>query len=130
MIDLLQQLAVEHVLLPIFASILTALIGWASVKWHQWTGKQIEAAHRQALQSALENGVRFALQRLMEANPAADPARLAPEEKQLVTDQAISYVRTSVPDAVKHFKLAEGGSFALDTLRKLILPKLPLPTDH
>jgi hypothetical protein len=64
----------------------------------------------------------------MEADPAADPTRLMADEKKIVTEQAMSYVQTSVPDAVRHFKLNEGGTFALDTLRKLILPKLPLPS--
>lgn len=115
-------LALEHVVLPIVSFVVTALLGWAAQRFHAWTGYQIEARHREALQSALENGVRFALQRLLASHPNANPLDLVREDREAVLSAAESYVRKSVPDALGHFGLDR----RTQTLRDLITTKLPV----
>lgn len=88
-------------------------IGYAIKRFADWTGISIEAKHRDALQSALENAARIALGHLdskLVGKPVdrSNPALLA----------ATNYVRQSVPDAVRFFKLTD------DKLVDLISPKL------
>lgn len=127
MTQTLINFALDQVALPLASLLITAFIGWAAAKFHQWTGRQIEAKHREALQSALENGVRFALQKLIEANPQLDPSRLTGSERNQVLAGAEQYLLDSVPEALRHFNLEQQGRLAVDRLRDLILPKLPLP---
>lgn len=121
---LLTGLAMEHVIMPIVSLIITALVGWAVQRFHAWTGYQIEARHREALQSALENGVRFAIQRLAADRAGFDPLQMSGQDKQKVLDGAVDYVLGSVPDAVRHFGLGRNA----DLIERLALPKLPIPT--
>lgn len=76
--------------LPVFATLASALIpiliGFAVERFHRWTGIEIEARHREALQSALANAARLIL---------------AGATKQ----SGISYVMSSVPDALKALKV-------------------------
>lgn len=95
-----------EILAPVLAAFATALIPVlvaALVQWFRKMGIDIEAQHRDALQSALTNAAMLAL-----ARGAGVGAPLA----------AIEYVRHSVPDAVK--------AFALDDHRiaELLLPKI------
>jgi len=73
-------------LLPVFATFATAiiplLIAYISSRIHLWTGMEIEARHREALQSALANAARIV---------AAGASKQA----------GIDYVLASVPDALK-----------------------------
>lgn len=88
-------------------------VGYAIKRFTDWTGISIEAKHREALQSALENAARLAIGHLeskLIGKPIdrGNPALLA----------ATKYVRQSVPDAVGFFKLTD------DKLADLISPKL------
>lgn len=88
-------------------------VGYALKRFTDWTGMAIEAQHRAALQSALENAARLAIGHIehkMISRPVerSNPALLA----------ATKYVRQSVPDAVGFFKLND------DKLVDLISPKL------
>src|SRR5687768_67700 len=93
------------------------IIGWVAVLYTRITGKDLEARHREALQSALSNGIRSAIQALLNG---VVPERMDPETQTLVLAKATEYVRDSVPDAVKHFNLDDWG------IGKLLLPKMPL----
>lgn len=119
---IITSLALEHIVLPIVLSILTALITWAVTMFRRWTGIEIEAKHREALQSALENGVRYAMNKLATGGVTID---LRSEEwREKVIREAADYLEESVPDALSHF-----GIWGVDQLRRLLLPKLPVLTD-
>ncbi|MFD2235923.1 hypothetical protein [Aureimonas populi] len=99
------QTALE-ILAPILATLASALVPIlvaALVQWFRKLGIEIEANHRDALQSALTNAAMLALARGAGQN--------APQV-------AIDYVKRSVPDAVK--------TFGLDNRRiaELLLPKI------
>ncbi|EGJ20503.1 hypothetical protein RSWS8N_00455 [Cereibacter sphaeroides WS8N] len=91
-------------LLDLVGVALTALIGFATVRIQRWTGIQIEARHREALHSAIITAARLAVAR-----------KLAPDE---ATEFVSSYVRNSVPDALK--QLAPPA----DTLNALVRSRL------
>ncbi|MWP39746.1 hypothetical protein GQY15_19450 [Rhodobacter sphaeroides] len=74
-------------LLDLAGVVLTALIGFATVRFQRWSGIQIEALHREALHSAIMTGARLAVAR-----------KLAPDA---ATEFVSSYVRDAVPDALK-----------------------------
>ncbi|QCP86261.1 hypothetical protein EYE35_11350 [Cereibacter sphaeroides] len=74
-------------LLDLAGVVLTALIGFATVRFQRWTGIQIEARHREALHSAIMTAARLAVAR-----------KLAPDA---ATEFVSSYVRNSVPDALQ-----------------------------
>lgn len=69
---------------------LTGIIGWAAAKARAKWGIDIEARHREALQSALLNGARLALDRQLTGKAA--------------TDLVLTFIRASVPDAIGNLK--------------------------
>ncbi|MGP3722366.1 hypothetical protein [Cereibacter sphaeroides] len=91
-------------LLDLAGVVLTALIGFATVRFQRWTGIQIEARHREALHSAIMTAARLAVAR-----------KLAPDAAAAFVS---SYVRDSVPDALK--QLAPPA----DTLEALVRSRL------
>lgn len=112
-----QQLLVA--VLPALGLAITALLTWAANELHKRTGIDIEARHREALQSALLNGVKFALQKAGWLPNTPLPANLL--------GFATSYVSSSVPDALAHFKIDPAVPTGLAVLERLITPHLPLP---
>lgn len=93
--------------------VIAAAIAWATKKFHDLTGIQIEAKHREALQSALRNGANLALDKL--------PGGGTIDVKSAPVAAAIRYVLESVPDAVKYFELTP------DKIADLLKPKLVAP---
>ncbi|ODM43085.1 hypothetical protein [Cereibacter johrii] len=91
-------------LLELAGVALTALIGFATVRFQRWTGIQIEARHREALHSAIMTAARVAV------------ARGLPRE--VATEFVSSYVRASVPVALKRL------SPSVETLDALVRSKL------
>lgn len=85
-------------ILALFGAVITAAITWATKKLSDWTGITIEANHREALQSALMNGARFALAK-------ATPTELKLDLKNATLASAVRFVLDSVPDAVAYFGL-------------------------
>ena len=69
---------------------LTGIIGWAAAKARAKWGVDIEARHREALQSALLNGARLALDRQLTGKAAID--------------LVLTFIRASVPDAIGNLK--------------------------
>lgn len=69
---------------------LTGIIGWAAARARAKWGIEIEARHREALQSALLNGARLALDRQMTGKAAID--------------LVLTFIRASVPDAIGNLK--------------------------
>lgn len=90
-----------------FVPIVATVVGGILVnRVSRWTGVEIEARHREALQSALTNGALFAIAKY---EPGAGAAAIG---------MATDYVRQSVPDAIKRFDLDEA------SLTRLVIPKI------
>lgn len=117
---------IEQALLPLLGIVITSMITWAAARFNAWTGINIEAKHREALQSALLNGVRYAIQQLSDDNAKGISINLTDREwQERIINSAINYVTSSVPDAVDYFRLWGEGQ-----LRQLILPKIPILTEE
>lgn len=89
---------------------IAAALAWLVKRFRDWTGMEIEARHREALQSALENAARLAIDK-------AVPGDAASVSKAILT-HGVGYVERSVPDAVRHFDLSP------DRIGELLRPKL------
>lgn len=87
--DLINTLIAPY-LPDLIGAAVTALIGYAVTLIKAKTGIEIEAKHREALQSALTTGALLALAKL---GIGADKAALA--------EAAVDYAKASVPDAIK-----------------------------
>lgn len=87
---------VFDILSPIISVLIAMLVpafATALLRWFQKLGLDIEAQHRDALQSALTNAAMIAIAR---------------GSRNGATGAAIGYVKKSVPDAVKKFGLDDG----------------------
>lgn len=122
MLDALKQFFINEALNQFLPYIISGAIVWFGTLYQRWTGKQLEARHREALQSALENGVRGAIQKVLAGKLSAD-GTIPAEKRGLVLEAAADYVKGSVPSAVKKFKLTNR------KLVDLLEPKLPLSID-
>lgn len=108
-------LALQPFILELFGLIIVALGGWLVKIVRDRFGIEIEAKHREALQSALNNAVNLAFGALVK--------RKAGEAKVIVdgtadVSAAVAYVKKSVPDAVKHFELSDA------RIKELLEPKI------
>lgn len=79
---------------------LTALVAYAVQRFQAWTGIEIEARHREALQSALANAAR----KIIGGSSIYE---------------GVEYVENSVPDALKHL-----GVDGADRIRDLLQPHI------
>lgn len=106
-------------LVPIIGLVITTLIGIGLTLLKQKTGIDVEAQHREALQSALLNGVLFALQKA-----GWMPGQTITPN---IMGMARGYVAESVPDALKQFGINVATSEGKAMLDRLLTPKLPVP---
>ena len=95
--DTITAAIIAQVILPIVATIVTAIIGWAAAQARARWGIEIEARQREALHSALMTGAQLALSRL---GPQASQAAL--------TAEAVKYAQGSVPGAISGLRPAAG----------------------
>lgn len=121
MFEFFQDQIIGQVLAVLIPVIVTALLGWAAILYARITGKELEAKHRQALQSALENGVRWAIQQVLNGKLSKD-GTVPDSAKVSVIAAAQDYVTASVPDAVRKFQISQ------PTMTKLVEAKLPVST--
>lgn len=112
-----------QVLGPVISVIVTAIIGWIAVLYTKITGSDLDAGHRIALQSALENGIRGAIQLILNGKLSAD-GTVPAEKRSAVIGAASQYVKTSVPEALAHFDINDR------KLNDLLMPKLPNSGDQ
>lgn len=112
----LQQLLTAT--LPAIGVLISAILLWGAAVLKQKTGIDIEAKHREALQSALMNGILFALQR-------AGWVQGQPTDRLLAA--ARGYVESSVPEALAKFGIDAATAEGRAQLDRLLTPKLPLP---
>jgi hypothetical protein len=99
--------SIRPALADIAVAVIATAIAWAAQRFQALTGIQIEAKHREALQSALANGARM----MIENGSEADFMR------------AIDYVERSVPDALVHFRAK-----SRDRIRELLRPHVATAT--
>lgn len=98
---------ITDILTPIIAiavSILVPLAIAALVKLFQKWGIDIEAQHREALQSALHNAALVAVGKLTGKEPVG-ATTLRNELARVPVNMAVDYVQKSVPDAIGKFGL-------------------------
>ena len=79
--------ALTPLLIDLLALLLSLAIGWLSLQAHRYLGVEVEARHREALHSAIMTGVRRSLTEGL--------------SREQIIQEALHYVRISVPDAVR-----------------------------
>lgn len=106
-------------LVPTIGLIITALLGWAVNQFTAKTGIEIEAKHREALHSAALNGLIWALQKAgwLPGTPMTDQ----------ILAHGRAYIESSVPDALKQFRIDPASSVGKATLDRILTSKAPLP---
>jgi len=120
MFNFLTEFLTMQVLGPVIGVVVTALLGWIASLYAKLTGKALEANHRAALQSALENGIKAAIQKILGGKLEGG---VVPEVSvPVVLNKATAYVKASVPDAVANFNLSDS------EIMDLLVPKLPSAT--
>lgn len=102
-------IVIAQIVLPIVATITTALIGWAATRLRARWGIEIEAKQRDALHLALMTGVQLVLAK---HGPGAAPAKL--------TREVVAYAQSSVPDAIAALRPRDG------VLEQLAMAKLSI----
>lgn len=104
--------------LPALGLAITALLTWAASEFKKRTGIDIEARHREALQSALMNGILYAMQK----------AGWVPGQPTThLLGDARTYVERSVPEALRQFGIDTVTTTGRAALDRLLTPHLPLP---
>lgn len=112
----LQQLALA--LVPLIGLVITTLVGIGLAILKQKTGIDIEARHREALQSALLNGVIYAIQKT---------GWLPGQSTDMLIGPARNYAELSVPEALSKFGIDVWLPAGRAKLDELITPHLPVP---
>ncbi len=110
-------------LLPLFGALMLGICSWAAKRAADWLKLSNDAAVREYLNHALENGVAWAeaemTKRLVavaaEGTAAPTPSR---SDIQLVIQDAAGYVAATVPDALKHFGITPA------TLQQIVQTRL------
>lgn len=111
-------LVVEHLIWPVVAAAIASLVGWIAARWHQLTGREMDALMRETLHSAAESAARLILARF---GPGVSRLDAFPGAAEL----ALERVQTGAPDAVRHFGLGDGRLLQLVTEKLVTL--LPRP---
>jgi hypothetical protein len=85
-------------LLAIVSVAATAIVGWLAELLRRKFNLDIDAAHREALQTALMNGAGLLIGK---AGSAVAGKKL--DLKSVALAEAVNYVLQAVPDAIRHF---------------------------
>lgn len=101
-------------LLAIVSVLATAIVGWLAELLRRKFNLDIDAAHREALQTALTNGAGLLIGKL---GDAAAGRKL--DLKSAALAEAVNYVLQAVPDAVRHFGITP------EAIAEKIQAKLP-----
>lgn len=101
-------------LVEVAAIFISIVVGWLVAKISKLTGLQIEAKHREALQTALQNAANYGLNSL---GAKADRITFKVQNELIAT--ALNYIQKSSPDAIAYFGLSPV------RLREMILSKIP-----
>jgi uncharacterized membrane protein len=85
-------------LLAVVSVIATAIVGWLAELMRRKFNLDIDAAHREALQTALTNGAGLLIGK---AGSAVAGKKL--DLKSVALAEAVNYVLQAVPDAIRYF---------------------------
>jgi hypothetical protein len=85
-------------LLAVVSVVATAIVGWLAELLRRKFNLDIDAAHREALQTALTNGAGLLIGK---AGSAAAGRKF--DLKSAALAEAVNYVVQAVPDAIRHF---------------------------
>ncbi len=85
-------------LLALVSVIATAIVGWLAELLRRKFNLDIDAAHREALQTALTNGAGLLLGKI-----GAAAAGRTLDFKSAALAEAVNYVLQAVPDAIRYF---------------------------
>lgn len=85
-------------LLAVVSVVATAIVGWLAELLRRKFNLDIDAAHRDALQTALTNGAGLLIGK---AGSAVAGKKL--DLKSVALAEAVNYVLQAVPDAIRHF---------------------------
>lgn len=99
------------------AVVITAILGWIAAQIKAKTGIDIEARHREALQTALTNAAGLVLNKL-----GSKISDMTFDVRHQAIREAVMYVSEAVPDAVKNFDLSP------EQLAEKLVAKLGLAT--
>lgn len=103
----------QSYLIQLIAGVVTLLGGWVVNLLRVRIGLDIEARHRDALQTALTNAAGLAINRL---GGAASGIRV--DVRNAALAEAVTYVLKGTPDALRYFGLTE------DRLRLMVAAKV------
>ena len=98
--------------------LVSALVGWISMKVNTLTGLKVDAAQRDLLHKALENGLMAGVHA---AQKAADDKTI--DVHSVIVAEGIRYAQSYVPGAIKYFGLSP------EKLGDMIRAKIPTMTD-
>jgi hypothetical protein len=119
MVDVNSWYALLQPYLTMLASaVVTLAVGIITAKVSQWTGIQVEAKHRDALQTALTNGAGLLIQELGASAATVKGLNVGNN----AAAKAIDYVLKASPDAIKYFDRGP------DSIAKKLEAKLGLLT--
>lgn len=106
---ILVPILVSEVLLPFIYFLIAGLIGLLTKWLRDWLKVEIEARHRDAFQTSLENAARMLIMR----HGPMPPGEFIPPA---ILQEGLAYVKTGAPDAVKAFKARD------ETILERLLP--------
>lgn len=88
-------------LVDILAVIVTACVAWAAITFQRLTGIEVEAKHREALQTSLKNAAALLVDSV---DKKVDDINFRTSDPKVA--EAIRYVTNGAPDALKYFGLS------------------------
>lgn len=92
-------------LLALGGTVIAPIAAAALVRLFQKWGIDIEAQHRDALQSALNNAAQVAVDKMLGGIVTGAARQVGNNIQDAAVDMAVEYVQKSVPDAIGKFKL-------------------------
>lgn len=104
---------IQPYIVELVAILIAALTTWIAALVKKYTGITVEASHREAFQTALQNGVNYGLSKV-----SGKTETWSVDVKNEVLAEGLEYVLESVPDALKFFNLTP------DEIRKKLEAKL------
>jgi hypothetical protein len=114
--------SIRPVIVDLIGIVVLGVLGWISKIIHDRFGIEIEAKHREALQTAAVNGINMALGRF---DPKIE--NLSIDVKNKLIADAMSYMIKAVPDAITYFKLDQKTDVLRDLLKAKLTVALPGP---
>ena len=110
---------VQPYLLAVVSVVATAIVGWLAELLRRKFNLDIDAAHREALQTALTNGAGLLIGK---AGSAIAGKKL--DLKSAALAEAVNYVLQAVPDAIRYFGITP------EAVAEKLQAKLPQVASH